>query len=369
MKMAYDPTSTKYLIKARFTADGVVEVPDVIGAIFGQAEGILGPKLNIRDLYKSGRIGRIEVQLESKKGKTEGKILIPSGLEAIETAIIAATLESVDRIGPCKARVVVESIEDVRTEKRKKIASRAKELYKQIVKSTSAQAEDIIKEVKKSLEEEEVILYGEDRLPAGPDVPTSEDVIVVEGRADVLNLLRHGIRNAIAVEGTNVPKTIVELSKRKTVTVFVDGDRGGELLLKELLQVADVDYVARAPENMEVESLTYKQIQKALRDKVPAEQVREQLFGKKKEVKHRAAKKGAVLLGEDGKEIASVPVSDLHQALSSAKGIREIVLDGVLTQRIVDLAHQKGVKKIRAAKMESVVKLPAGLEIEIAEAK
>ncbi|MDX1611081.1 MAG: toprim domain-containing protein, partial [Candidatus Thermoplasmatota archaeon] len=124
---------------------------------------------------------------------------------------------------------------------------------------------------------EELVSYGSERLPAGPNVSSSDAILVVEGRNDVANLLKNGIKNAIATQGTSIPDTIKQLSKEKVVTAFVDGDRGGELLLKELLQVGDVDFVARAPRAREVEELTQKQLMKSLRNKLPVEQYIEEV--------------------------------------------------------------------------------------------
>ena len=276
--MNIDPSTTKYLVKARLNADGIVEKPDVVGAIFGQTEGLLGDELDLRDLQKSGRIGRIEVDVHSKQGKSEGEILIPSSLDQVETVILASALETIDRVGPCKAKITVESIEDVRVVKRAKIIDRARELLTELIKQSKTSGVDLTESVRQSVQVEEIIYYGKDRLPAGPNVTDSDAIIVVEGRNDVLNLLKSGIKNAIAVEGTNVPKTISELSKERVITAFVDGDRGGELILRELFQVAEVDFVARAPRAHEVEELTQKQIMKCLRNKIPGEQFME-MFG------------------------------------------------------------------------------------------
>ncbi len=270
--MNVDPNITKYLIKAKITADGVVEKPDVVGAIFGQTEGLLGEELDLRDLQKSGKIGRIEVEIDSKKGKTEGFALIPSGLDQVESSILAASLETIDRIGPCKSKVEVEYVEDVRQERRKKIVERAEQLYKKMTESGKTVSESIISAVREEVERGEIISFGEEKLPAGPALKDSDAMIVVEGRNDILNLLKYGIKNTIAVQGTNIPKTVQKLSSEKTVTVFLDGDRGGDLILKEMLQVAEVDFVARAPPGTEVEELSYKQIVKALRYKTPTEQ-------------------------------------------------------------------------------------------------
>ena len=270
--MAVDPNTTKYQIRARLEAEGVVEKPDVIGAVFGQTEGLLGDELDLRDLQKSGRIGRIEVDVVSKKGKTDGTVLIPSSLDQVETAILAAGLETIDRIGPCRATVRVESVDDVRVTKRTQVVSRAKEILSTMHEGSKATSIDLKEEVRQAVQVAEIVSYGPDKLPAGPNIEETDAIIVVEGRSDVLNLLTVGIKNAIAAEGTHIPATVSNLSKEKVVTAFVDGDRGGDLILKELLQVAELDFVAKAPRGLEVEELTQKQIMKALRNKMPSEQ-------------------------------------------------------------------------------------------------
>ncbi|WP_457751297.1 DNA primase DnaG [Thermococcus sp.] len=274
--------TTKYVVYAEFEANGIVERPDVVGAIFGQTEGLLGDDLDLRELQKTGRIGRIRVEVHTKAGKTYGTITVPSSLDRVETAILAAALETIDRVGPAEAKIKVLRIEDVRATKRKYIIERAKEILESLMEQEIPETQELTEEVKKAVRAKELIEYGPEKLPAGPHVPFSDSIIVVEGRADVLNLLKHGIKNAIAVEGTSVPETIIKLSKERIVTAFTDGDRGGELILKELLQVADIDYVARAPEGKEVEELTKKEIVKSLRSKVPAEQVITEIFYKGK---------------------------------------------------------------------------------------
>ncbi|AMK13770.1 DNA primase DnaG [methanogenic archaeon mixed culture ISO4-G1] len=273
--MNIDPNATKYMVKAKISADGIIDRPDVVGAIFGQTEGLLGDELDLRDLQKSGRIGRIEVETVTKGGKSEGIIYMSSSLDQVETVILASALETVDRVGPCKASVHVLGIEDVRVTKREKVVERAKELLNELMKQSEGSSTNLMNSVKQSVQVEEITTYGPDRCPAGPNVKDSEAIIIVEGRSDVLNLLKAGIKNAIAVEGTNIPKTVQDLSRERVVTAFTDGDRGGELILRELFQVAEVDFVARAPRAHEVEELSSKQIVKCLRNKVPGDQYME----------------------------------------------------------------------------------------------
>lgn len=273
--MNIDPNATKYMVKAKITADGVVEKPDVVGAIFGQTEGLLGEELDLRDLQKTGRIGRIEVEVTSKGGKSEGIIYISSSLDQVETVIIASSLETIDRVGPCKANIRVLGIEDVRIIKREKVIERAKELLNDMISQSKGSSADLTQNIRQSIQVEEITTYGKDKCPAGPGVKDSESIIIVEGRSDVLNLLKAGIKNAIAVEGTNIPKTVQDLSRERVSTAFVDGDRGGELILRELFQTSEIDFVARAPRAHEVEELSSKQIVKCLRNKVPGDQYME----------------------------------------------------------------------------------------------
>jgi DNA primase len=266
------PVSGKYIVHAKIEIDGVVEKPDVIGAVFGQTEGLLGADLELRELQRSGRIGRIEVNTTSKGGKVSGHITIPSSMDKAETAIIGAALEVIERIGPCDAHIRVERIEDVRVNKRSQVIARAKELLRTIVDETIPDSLELAEEVSESVRVAEITSYGKDKLPAGPTIKDSEEVILVEGRADVITLLKYGFKNVIGMNGSGVPQTIIDLSKEKTMLVFVDGDRGGELNVRELMEVAELDLVARAPDGKEVEELTQKEIHKALRGKATPEQ-------------------------------------------------------------------------------------------------
>lgn len=265
--------SSKYIIHSNINIEGIVDRPDVIGAIFGQTEGLLGEDLELRELQKSGRIGRIEVNTESKAGKTSGEIIIPSSLDKAETAIIGAALEIIQRIGPCNAKIVVQNIEDIRVSKRAQVVERAKELLKNLIDGVIPDSQEIADEVAYSVRVTEITTYGPEKLSAGPAIADSDEIIVVEGRADVLNLLKYGFKNAIAVGGTSIPKAILDLCKQKTATIFVDGDRGGDLIIRELMSQTDVDFVTKAPDGKEVEELTKKEIHKALRAKIAAEQV------------------------------------------------------------------------------------------------
>lgn len=411
--MNIDPTSSKYVIKASIRANGVVNKSDVVGAVFGQTEGLLGDELDLRDLQKSGRMGRVEVDIKSGKGKSTGEIVISSSMDQVETSVFAAALETVERVGPCKATVKVLALEDSRSTKREVIIERARTLLINLIKDSRSAGSNITDTVRQVLQTEEIVRF-KGKLPAGPNVETSDAVIVVEGRGDVLNLLKHGIKNSVAVEGTNIPKEVVGLSKERTVTAFVDGDRGGEMIIQELLQVAEIDFIARAPDNTEVEHLTHKQIMKSLRDKVTAELFMEQnkwarpngstskapakeagKGGKSKAAKKPAkeapteqvqtepavasphfaeqlkqidgSKNARLLMGE---ELADeVLIVGLPEVLESHKnnGVDTLIMDGVITPHLVDLASKTGIKTIVAKGKAVLPREPIGLSLFTAE--
>lgn len=368
--------TTKYVIYGKFEVEGVVEKPDVIGAIFGQTEGLFGPELDLRELQKSGRVGRIEIEMESKQDRTTGVIVIPASLDRPTTALIAAAIESVDRVGPCAAKVILDRIVDAREDKRKVIIDRAKELLKKWTIEVMPSADEYVEQVSAVIKPIEVGTFGPDQLPAGPDVGVSSSIIVVEGRADVTHLLRSGYRNVIASEGAKIPETIIKLSKEKEITAFLDGDRGGDLILRELLQVVDVDFVARAPPGKEVEDLTPKEVVKILREKTPLEQlqvplghrraseekavVAKPIFDATKELKGTLE---AIILNESMKTVLKTPVSELAENLKQVESADTIVLDGVITQRLVDIATQKGVKSIIADRVAEITKRPSQLRL------
>lgn len=265
----------KYMVNAKFEVSGLVDKPDIIGAVFGQTEGLLGGGLDLRELQKNGKIGRIEIDVSTSESKTFGKLFLPSSLGRVETCILAAAIESVDRVGPFETAFKVEKIEDTRNEKRRKIINRAKDLLKTLLTTEIPDSKEISEVVEADVKSSVVTTYGPDNLPAGPDIAGNQEIILVEGRADVVNLLKNDIDNCIAVGGAigNIPKTIIDLSRSKETTLFVDGDRGGEMIIRGLLSVAEIDYVAKAPEGREVEELTRKDIIKSLRSRVPIEQV------------------------------------------------------------------------------------------------
>ncbi len=403
--MVIDPATTKYLIKATIKADGVIEKSDVVGAIFGQTEGLLGTELDLRELQRSARVGRIEVDLESKGGKSTGTITLPTSLDKVETVILAAAFESIDRVGPCKASISANEVEDVRVVRRKKVIERAKELLNQVIEEGKIEGESIADNVRQSVQVEEITNFGPDHCPSGPNIDKSDAIIIVEGRRDVLNLLKYGIKNVIAVGGTNIPKTVIDLTKERISTAFVDGDRGGELILKELLQTADIDFVARAPQTREVEEIPQKLVMKSLKNKIPAEQyaemfdiiVEKEEDKEKTELKQRTEQKQietskaikqekepvkidknkhyfsilddvsgslkAVLLDKNNNEMKKIPVRELTDELKKSKNINTVVFDGIITQRLLDIAKNKNIKEIVGMKLGNVVKKPKSVKV------
>ena len=374
--------TTKYVIEAKFKIKGVVAQSDIVGAVFGQTEGLL-LDLDLRDLQKSGRIGRIEVDNESKDGISEGIIKIPSSLTRKETALLAATVETVSRVGPCEAEIELIDIRDVRESKRKQIIERAAELLKKWDQN-SLESSEIEEKIDAGIKLGEIISWGPENLPAGPNVDSSQEIIIVEGRADVLNLLRIGVKNTIATQGTHVPKSVVKLIKTKSpVIAFLDGDRGGSIILNELMQLAKIDFVARAPEGSEVEELTRKQLIKALQNKKPAKDKHTSYSKAKKEdsgkdtmlqkiLKKLKAKNQKVLIDsleaiEPGHSIGfnksmeklfDLPVGEVFEKIKEFKDTQFLVIDGILSKRLISLIVKMKVKFIACKNKEEKLRVP-----------
>ena len=401
----------------------MVDKPDVVGAVFGQTEGLLGEDLDLRELQRTGRIGRIQIAIRTKGGNSTGEVVIPVSLNKTATAILAAALETVDRVGPCTAKVILEKLEDIRGAKRRKVVSRAISILKGWEEDIAPGTDEITTAVTKG-RKVTVAKYGPDNLPAGPDMTESKEIIIVEGRADVINLMKCGITNTVAVEGTHIPKSIVELTKKrgKNIVAFLDGDRGGDLILRELMQVAKVHYIARAPEGKEVEELTRREVTKALQSQVPADRALALVKSKKttpakkkyptrKEAPSRdsrtrreprksddfpsrreapapvsrrqptrrqsvavdevfVSKIGeikesfkAVLFDAKKKVIVECGVAELAKKLEEQETVPTVVFDGVITQRLVDIAIKKKTELLIGAAVADIDVKQNGLKI------
>ena len=357
------PTSIKYSIIADFVAEGPFQKPDVIGALFGQTEGLLGSDMELRELQKEGKIGRIEVDLITEGGKTTGKITIPSALDKTETTIIAASLETIDKIGPTDAKITIREVSDVRGSKRDYIMERAKALLAGI-KNEGMDSVEMETELRESTRIAKVVEYGLEGLAAGPNIDAEKELIVVEGRADVVNMLKHGIKNVIGMQGTKFPKTIATLSETKEITLFVDGDRGGKLIAQNVYDNAKVVYIATAPDGKEVEELAGKELLQALRKKLPAKvflnKNSKSSFSRKTEYKAEPVEKII------RRELTDADISKLREFTSEIKGKNVLVLNE-------DLEIVKNVSALRLGSVNVkdafvlMVSVATGLIIQAAE--
>ncbi|MFX1506232.1 MAG: DNA primase DnaG [Promethearchaeota archaeon] len=398
-----DTSTVKYLIHEKFSINGVAERSDIIGALFGQTEGLIGEGLDLRELQKTSRIGRIAVKLQyqKKQRKTTGTIIVPSSLDRVETALLAAALETVDRVGPCVGKISLLKVEDVRESKRRQIITRASQILKtwdhEVAPDSVSVLEEVLREARISI----IQKYGKEDLPAGPGIQDSDNLIIVEGRADVVNLLKHGFRNVIAVQGTNVPPDVIELSRKKVTTAFLDGDHGGDLILRELIHLTDLDYVARAPPNREVEELSSKEILKSLRTKIPIEQIMKEMNISPEDIEQEEMNKTyseaepkeipiivrsqpliskiprnlaqflenlseqeAILLDAKSEILKEhIAISELHDTILDTDNVSAIIFNGIITQRLLDVASERGIKTIVGARQHDVTKKP--LEIDI----
>ena len=364
------PVSIKYMIHANFVAEGALEKPDVIGAIFGQTEGLLGSDLEMRDLQKEGKIGRIEVELERKDKRTTGTIKIPTALDQSETTLIAAAVETIERVGPTDAQINIEKIEDVRGSKRDYIIERAKKLMQELSGSTDSR--EISNQIKEHNRTSEIGEYGDEKLPCG-DL-SERELIVVEGRADVVNMIRNGIKNVIGMNGTKLPDAIRALSRDKEITLFVDGDRGGKLIARNVVDNAKVVAITSAPDGKEVEELTGKEIWIALRRKMSPneffrerrnfnidmpEKKSEEIQNEKidseekeslKKIFGRIKDSGkALILDKNLGEIKEVSARSVPSSLKKVDNPHAVLIDGAATPSVIEAAEESGVQVIVAS--------------------
>lgn len=348
--------SVKYVIEAELKSTGMVEKPDIVGAIFGQTEGLLGEDLDLRELQERGKVGRIDVKVDDQKGSSSAEIVIPSSLDATETALLGAALETIERVGPTDADITVKELRDERTSKRDYIVKRAKQLLDNLEDDKPGKTE-ITDEIKQEVRTGHISEYR--GFKAGPEAETSDEIILVEGRADVLNLLKHGVKNALALGGTSVPERIQEIGEEKNLTAFLDGDRGGDLILKELKGKADPEFVARAPENKEVEELGKEDVYSALRDRSPVkyddvEDVeKEGVDAETKEVlseqlEELVGTRAVHVLDEDLQPVQKLPRDKAaNQEIKEAKAL---IIDGEVDQDIVESAEGAGADIIAGMK-------------------
>lgn len=343
-KVAQD--QAKYVIEAKLESGGIIEKSDIVGAIFGQTEGLLGEDLDLRELKEKGKVGRMNVEIQRKDGKTEASIELPTSLNATDTALLGASLETIERVGPTNSDIKVERIRDDRTSKRDYIVKRAKQLLDDIEEDKPSK-DEIVDEIKEEVREKQITEFR--GFKAGPDAERENEVIIVEGKADVTNLLKHGVNNAVAIGGTSIPDGISEIAEDKDLTAFLDGDRGGDLILEELKEKAEPRYVARAPEGKEVEELSKQEVHEALRDKRPvkyaeSEEVEDEVDEEVKEnivevLDDLVATRAANVLNSDFEVIERAPVDNVENALRKADDNFALVLDGEVGNSLVEMAE------------------------------
>ncbi len=358
----------KYHVKLSFDVDGLVERADIIGAIFGQTEGLLGPEMNLNELQRVSKIGRIEVNTHSTNNATTGDSLIPMSTDIDTCALISAAIESIDKVGPFDCKFKLDSIDDVRASKKEDIVKRAKEIKQKWSTKSVSEGDTMLKDVHEG-SSGKITTYGPEKLHCGSGVFDASWIILVEGRADVINLLRAGYNNAIAIEGAKIDESVKELcDKKDKVVAFLDGDRAGGFILKELRSLVHIDVEHRAPEGVEVEELTPQQIDDLLRstaEDMKSETTKPTLDDPGDKSIAEIANKvypdlnetlEAVALDDEQKEIFKVPISEVVDKLSSQSGIKYLILDGIITQRLLDAAKQAGIECVighRVAKLAS----------------
>jgi len=358
----------KYHVKLSYEVDGLVERADIIGAIFGQTEGLLGPEMNLNELQRVSKVGRIEVIAKSTSNTTNGNAVIPMSTDIDTCALIAAGIESIDKVGPFDCKFTLDAIDDVRAAKKDDIVRRAKEIKQKWATKTVSEGETMLNDVHQG-DSGKLSTYGPSKLTCSSGVFNSKWIILVEGRADVINLLRAGYDNVLAIEGAKIDESIKELcSEKDTVVAFIDGDRAGGFILKELKSVVTLDYELQADTGVEVEELTPQRLSEILQpiaDEIKNGKPAPKLNSEDDKSIADVASKifpnlnetlEAVALDGDQNEIFKVPISEVVSKLSSQSGIKYLLLDGIITKRLLEGAKNAGIECVvghRVAKLSN----------------
>ena len=393
----------KYHVKLKFEVDGIVEKADIIGAIFGQTEGLLGPEMNLNELQKVSKVGRIEVNVDTKSNTTKGDALLPMSTDISTAALISAAIESIDKVGPFQGKFLLVGIDDIRAIKKKVIVDRAKKIIQEWATKTISEGEEMLRDVYDASKPGKLTTFGKAQLACGTGVFESPYIILVEGRADVINLLRAVFDNSIAIEGAKIDETITNLTSGKKVIAFLDGDRAADLILKELQGLVKIDKVLRAPTGKEVEECTPLEISEILKDvaetgseqlEAPVQQQQKstrkpRAYGNNnsasayQEVSHSNTNNGenvnddpqitsavkevypqinetleALILDNSMQVLLKVPVSEIIKRLDSLEGARFLVMDGIITQRLIDAAYRAGIEYVVGHRMAELKKSP-----------
>ena len=393
----------KYHVKLKFEVDGIVEKADIIGAIFGQTEGLLGPEMNLNELQKVSKVGRIEVNVDTKSNTTKGDALLPMSTDISTAALISAAIESIDKVGPFQGKFLLVGIDDIRAIKKKVIVDRAKKIIQEWATKTISEGEEMLRDVYDASKPGKLTTFGKAQLACGTGVFESPYIILVEGRADVINLLRAGFDNSIAIEGAKIDETITNLTSGKKVIAFLDGDRAADLILKELQGLVKIDKVLRAPTGKEVEECTPLEISEILKDvaetgseqlEAPVQQQQKstrkpRAYGSNnsasayQEVSRSNTNNGenvnddpqitsavkevypqinetleALILDNSMQVLLKVPVSEIIKRLDSLEGARFLVMDGIITQRLIDAAYRAGIEYVVGHRMAELKKSP-----------
>ena len=425
----------KYHVKLKFDVDGLVEKADIIGAIFGQTEGLLGPEMNLNELQKVSKVGRIEVNVDTKSNSARGDALIPMSTDISTAALIAAAIESIDKVGPFQAKFSLVGIDDIRAIKKKVIVDRAKKIVQEWATKTISEGEEMLKDVYDASKPGRLTTFGKAQLACGVGVFDSDWIILVEGRADVINLLRAGYDNSIAIEGAKIDETILKLTQGKRTIAFIDGDRAGDLILKELQGLVDIEKVYRAPPGREVEECTPLEISEILKDveqfindkindtnTIPSnvQQIRnhhridhsqnqsnnqdqnssitynrnltnqslnkhnnydnsdqkqspDNMISKEDEEVISIVKKvfqeinetlEAMVFDKSMKRIVKIPISEIMKKISELKDGNLLILDGIVTPRLVEAANKSGIRYIIGHRTSNLKKVSPDVRIQ-----
>ncbi|RJU94688.1 MAG: hypothetical protein DWC00_06290, partial [Candidatus Poseidoniales archaeon] len=172
---------------------------------------------------------------------------------------------------------------------------------------------------------------------------------------------------------------------KQSVTLAIDGDRGGEMLFRQLHAILRVDYVAQAPTGQEWELLPQKTITKSLSMKVEVAKFAKIMAKEDKEdkKKHGGSDKGdwvgempevfetevapaeiqemfdhldalgknkALFVLADGSVGEEMGAAGIAKTASATEGVKVLIINGPVNERIQEIASEASIDTVIGTK-------------------
>jgi DNA primase len=244
----------------KFQIAGIVNRNDILGTLYKKTN-TLGSEYGLSSLNQRKKLGLISINLfnDTKSNETTGQIKVPMKADEKTACLICAIIQTIDKVGSYKAIFRFRDFQQESTNLVVKIVKRAKNIYQTKLLKYKQGISEIIQSLFSNLMKIQIkeIHPG---IWIGPKYIESQEIYLLEGRADIVNLSKSGIYNTISVNGLDTPKQIQNYILNKTLTCMFDKDRGGETILYNLSSKYKIDFYIDLPDNSKVQELAKSQV-------------------------------------------------------------------------------------------------------------